>query len=609
VSSLSYTPNLKLRVDANLTANAKFNLARLDDLAGVYLVDSTDEVVLRGKQGITLRPLDASIGGSGSGAGEVTLDGTLRLLDQATGGGQYLTLQYKSDTNGSADAASDRTLSVDLDGANRSLTLGGNLRTDGGDLVLGLSGATNVTLPTTGTLATLAGAETLTNKTISAADNTISGLTAANLSASAGVAYSQLTLTGGVVDADVSAGAAIQYSKLALTGSIRSTDIEDSAGIPYSKLLLSGSILGADISPSAAIPYSKLSLAGSLVDADVSADAALDGAKVSPAFGAQRVSTETGFRLYNGANYLNVDANPAMGVDWTLRLPGADGTSGQLLQTDGSGNLSWATVAGTGTVTSVDVTAPAGLLTATGGPVVVSGTVALDLVDQGANQVFAGPTTGADGAPAFRGLVKADLPALTSDDLSEGSTNLFYTAERVDDRVAALVQNGVGLTWSYNDGANTLTGNVSMSAFSTSDLTEGTNLYYTTARFDTRLATKSTSDIAEGSNLYYTTARFDTRLAAKTTADLAEGSNLYWTTARGQAVVDAYTYRTTWTSGTTKTVTHSLGTRHVRVDLYDLDSYESVWVDTVTRTDSNTVDLTTSAAPSGSGWEVLITKV
>jgi hypothetical protein len=73
----------------------------------------------------------------------------------------------------------------------------------------------------------------------------------------------------------------------------------------------------------------------------------------------------------------------------------------------------------------------------------------------------------------------------------------------------------------------------------TDDLTEGsTNLYYTTARgnsdFDTRLATKSTTDLAEGTNLYYTDARFDTRLSAKTSDDLTEGStNLYNQTHTG----------------------------------------------------------------------------
>ncbi len=40
------------------------------------------------------------------------------------------------------------------------------------------------------------------------------------------------------------------------------------------------------------------------------------------------------------------------------------------------------------------------------------------------------------------------------------------------------------------------------------DIAEGaTNFYYTSARFDADLATKSTSDLAEGSNLYFTAAR------------------------------------------------------------------------------------------------------
>lgn len=63
----------------------------------------------------------------------------------------------------------------------------------------------------------------------------------------------------------------------------------------------------------------------------------------------------------------------------------------------------------------------------------------------------------------------------------------------------------------------------------------------TSARVDaTRIGFTST-DVPEGSNLYYTTARlnsdFDTRLGVKTTANIAEGSNLYYTDARVRACV------------------------------------------------------------------------
>lgn len=107
-----------------------------------------------------------------------------------------------------------------------------------------------------------------------------------------------------------------------------------------------------------------------------------------------------------------------------------------------------------------------------------------------------------------------------TDDLSEGSTNLYFTNARADARVN--LQTGT---------------NLDLSNKSTSDLAEGTNLYYTDSRFDTRLATKDTGDLSEGTNLYYTDSRFDTRLATKTTDNLTEGStNLYFTNARAEAV-------------------------------------------------------------------------
>jgi hypothetical protein len=76
----------------------------------------------------------------------------------------------------------------------------------------------------------------------------------------------------------------------------------------------------------------------------------------------------------------------------------------------------------------------------------------------------------------------------------------------------------------------------------TDDINEGsTNLYYTNARFDTQLGTKDTDDISEGStNLYYTNARFDTQLGTKDTDDLTEGTtNQYFTDARADARIAA----------------------------------------------------------------------
>jgi hypothetical protein len=61
----------------------------------------------------------------------------------------------------------------------------------------------------------------------------------------------------------------------------------------------------------------------------------------------------------------------------------------------------------------------------------------------------------------------------------------------IDGAVAALIQDGLGISWSYNDLANTLTPTVNLSAFDTDDLPEGsTNLYYTDARVETYVNTQ-----------------------------------------------------------------------------------------------------------------------
>lgn len=60
----------------------------------------------------------------------------------------------------------------------------------------------------------------------------------------------------------------------------------------------------------------------------------------------------------------------AGGSDYTLYWPNADGSSGQFLRTDGSGNLDWATA---GTVTSIATTSPI-----TGGTITGTGTIGIN---------------------------------------------------------------------------------------------------------------------------------------------------------------------------------------------------------------------------------------
>ena len=82
------------------------------------------------------------------------------------------------------------------------------------------------------------------------------------------------------------------------------------------------------------------------------------------------------------------------------------------------GAVQWGTLcgAGTGTVVSVGLSLP-NIFTVTHSPVTSSGTLTGTLATQSANQVWAGPTSGAAAAPTFRSLVGADLPNPSSSTL------------------------------------------------------------------------------------------------------------------------------------------------------------------------------------------------
>ena len=111
------------------------------------------------------------------------------------------------------------------------------------------------------------------------------------------------------------------------------------------------------------------------------------------------------------------------------------------------------------------------------------------------------------------------LGVFSSDDIGEGVINLYYTDERVDDRVSSLIQNGTGLAWTYNDngtGVGTLTANVSLAPFSTTDLAEGAQLYYTDERVDDRVAAL----LVAGDNI---TISYDDNLGTLTVASTASG--------------------------------------------------------------------------------------
>jgi hypothetical protein len=134
---------------------------------------------------------------------------------------------------------------------------------------------------------------------------------------------------------------------------------------------------------------------------------------------------------------------------------------------------------------------------------------------------------------------KTGAVSLNTDDIGEGSTNLYYTNERVDDRVATLLQAGSNVSLVYNDLLNTLTisstGNVRSVNSQVGDITLNTdnigegsnNIYYTVSRVNQWLITKSTTDLAEGTNKYFT----EPRVLVSLLAGLTNQTNTPITTA------------------------------------------------------------------------------
>lgn len=97
---------------------------------------------------------------------------------------------------------------------------------------------------------------------------------------------------------------------------------------------------------------------------------------------------------------------------WAALTPG---TATYVLTSNGAGaDPSWQVGgSGSGSVTSVGLSLPA-IFTVTNSPVTSTGTLTGTLATQTANTIFAGPTTGSAAAPAFRALVAADIPSLSS---------------------------------------------------------------------------------------------------------------------------------------------------------------------------------------------------
>jgi hypothetical protein len=137
----------------------------------------------------------------------------------------------------------------------------------------------------------------------------------------------------------------------------------------------------------------------------------------------------------------------------------------------------------------------------------------------------------------------------TSDAIGEGTTNLYYTDQRVKDVLTGSTQTNISIT--EVEGDLVITAESGIEDATTDDLDEGsTNLYFTDTRAVTAVEnalvaeTITTDEISEGTtNLYFTDQRAQDAVTTNLdTDDIDEGStNLYYTDTRARAAVSGGT--------------------------------------------------------------------
>jgi hypothetical protein len=135
--------------------------------------------------------------------------------------------------------------------------------------------------------------------------------------------------------------------------------------------------------------------------------------------------------------------------------------------------------------------------------------------------------------------------------ISEG-TNLYFTDERAQDAVAAAIAAGThsNITITYDDATNkfTFAAENGVADSNTDQLTEGTtNLYFTNERAEDAVGGMVTGNTETGISVTYddTSGKLnfavDDQFPSKSTTNLAEGTNLYFTDARAVSALQAVT--------------------------------------------------------------------
>jgi len=154
--------------------------------------------------------------------------------------------------------------------------------------------------------------------------------------------------------------------------------------------------------------------------------------------------------------------------------------------------------------------------------------------------------------------VVADITARDSLTVEEGDVAIVTDASadpNVDSGSATYIYDGT--SWQRlagpDDAVQSVNGETGTVVLDTDDISEGSNLYYTQARFNSAFSAKSTTDLSEGTNLYYTAERVDDRVNNL----LVAGTNITLTYDDGANTLTIASTATTGAAGSDQDVQYN----------------------------------------------------
>lgn len=276
----------------------------------------------------------------------------------------------------------------------------------------------------------------------------------------------------------------------------------------------------------------------------------------------------------DSSNQVNLQSPATLAADYTLTLPVDDGLAGQGLSTDGSGALSWVdflleTLAENSVFVGNASNEAVAVDTAAQGDISADAT--------GLN-IKAGVIVNAD-VNATAAIELTKLAALTANTALETDASGFIISSAITSTELNFLDGVTSNIQTQLDGkASTALDNLTVAGLANESLLVGVNA-------------NSVESLPVGADNQVLTVVAGEVAWADATSGQATAEN--WVTG----------------DGTTKVITHNFGTLDIDVTIFDLADNADIEVDSVVRTDINTLTLTSSAAPNASGWRVLIKEV